>query len=179
MQVDPIEPTLKAPGANLLTLKFDERLSNFAFKFNLCQYSLAGIHAALTHNPAAVTSACLQLATAVVGRRRLTLSVKPMLKPHGTKLLKLKRDEMLSTSAFKFDLRRYTVAAHTVREVALEGAFSAAGAARLAADAAAVAAVFRPYVRKPAVYLKAGMLFIENKNSPEFKSVNRVVSASM
>ena len=36
---------------------------------------------------------------------------KPKLKPPGTKRLKLKRDILLSTSAFKFNLRRYTVAA--------------------------------------------------------------------
>ena len=39
MQVDPIKPMLKAPGTNLLTLKDDERLSNFAFKFILCRYN--------------------------------------------------------------------------------------------------------------------------------------------
>ena len=35
--------------------------------------------------------------------------MKPMLKPPGTKHLKLKRDVLLSTSAFTFNLRRYTV----------------------------------------------------------------------
>ena len=34
MQVDPMQPTLKAPGTNRLTLKGDEPLSTFAFKFN-------------------------------------------------------------------------------------------------------------------------------------------------
>jgi hypothetical protein len=33
--------------------------------------------------------------------------MKPTLKPPGTKRLKLKRDMLLSTSAFKFHLRRY------------------------------------------------------------------------
>ena len=33
--------------------------------------------------------------------------IKPTLKPRGTKRLKLKYDELLSTSAFKFKLRRY------------------------------------------------------------------------
>jgi len=33
--------------------------------------------------------------------------MKPKLKPPGTSSLKLKCDVMLSTSAFKFDLRRY------------------------------------------------------------------------
>ena len=34
--------------------------------------------------------------------------MKPKLKPPGTKRLKLKCDILLSTSAFKFSLRRYT-----------------------------------------------------------------------
>jgi homoaconitase/3-isopropylmalate dehydratase large subunit len=33
--------------------------------------------------------------------------MKPMLKPPGTKLLKLLYDDLLSTSAFKINLRRY------------------------------------------------------------------------
>ena len=33
--------------------------------------------------------------------------IKPTLKPPGTKLLKLKCDTLLSTSAFKFNLRRF------------------------------------------------------------------------
>ena len=39
MQVDPIKPTLKAPGTNPLTLKNDEALSTFAFKINLRRYN--------------------------------------------------------------------------------------------------------------------------------------------
>ena len=35
MQVDPIKPTLKAPGTKRLKLKCDKSLSKFAFKFNL------------------------------------------------------------------------------------------------------------------------------------------------
>jgi hypothetical protein len=38
VQVDPIKPTLKAPGTKRLKLKFDILLSNFAFKFNLRRY---------------------------------------------------------------------------------------------------------------------------------------------
>jgi len=36
-----MKPKLKAPGINLLTLKFDEPLSTFAFKFNLRRYNMA------------------------------------------------------------------------------------------------------------------------------------------
>jgi len=39
VQVDPIKPTLKAPGSKRLKLIFDGPLSNFAFKFNLRRYT--------------------------------------------------------------------------------------------------------------------------------------------
>jgi len=39
VQVDPIKPTLKAPGTERLKLKYDEPPSNFAFKFNLRRYT--------------------------------------------------------------------------------------------------------------------------------------------
>jgi hypothetical protein len=35
-----MKPTFKAPGANLLTLKCDEPLLTFAFKFNLRRYTM-------------------------------------------------------------------------------------------------------------------------------------------
>jgi len=40
VQVDPIKPTFKAPGAKRLKLQYDKLLSSFAFKFNLRCYSL-------------------------------------------------------------------------------------------------------------------------------------------
>jgi hypothetical protein len=40
VQVEPIKPTLKAPGTNLVTLNHDEPLSTFAFDFNLRRYSM-------------------------------------------------------------------------------------------------------------------------------------------
>jgi len=39
MQVDPIKPTLNAPGTERLKLKYEELLSNFGFKFNLRRYT--------------------------------------------------------------------------------------------------------------------------------------------
>ena len=39
VQVDPMIPELKAPGAKLLTLKYDELLSSFGFNVNLRRYS--------------------------------------------------------------------------------------------------------------------------------------------
>jgi len=41
--VDPIKPTLKAPGIKLLILKYDKPLSNFAFKSNLRRYNAVGL----------------------------------------------------------------------------------------------------------------------------------------
>ena len=38
VQVDPIEPALKAPGSKRLKLKCDHLRSSFAFKFNLRRY---------------------------------------------------------------------------------------------------------------------------------------------
>jgi hypothetical protein len=40
VKVDPIKPTLKAPGTERLKLKHEELLSNFGFKFNLRRYTL-------------------------------------------------------------------------------------------------------------------------------------------
>ena len=42
VRVDPIKPTLKASGTKRLTLKYDELLSNFAFKYNLRRYTVLG-----------------------------------------------------------------------------------------------------------------------------------------
>ena len=47
MQVDPIRPTLKAPGIKLLKLNYDTPLSNFGFKFNLRHYIPAELDALL------------------------------------------------------------------------------------------------------------------------------------
>ena len=41
VQIDPIKPTLKAPGTKRLKLNYDEPLSNFAFKFNLRRHNTA------------------------------------------------------------------------------------------------------------------------------------------
>jgi len=39
VQVNPIKPTLKAPGTKRLNPKCDGPVSNFAFKFNLHRYT--------------------------------------------------------------------------------------------------------------------------------------------
>ena len=40
MQVDPIEPTLKAPGSERLKLRCDDMLSSFALEFSLRRFNL-------------------------------------------------------------------------------------------------------------------------------------------
>ena len=39
VQVEPIKPTLKAPGTKRLKLQYDVLLSSFLFKFNLRHYT--------------------------------------------------------------------------------------------------------------------------------------------
>jgi hypothetical protein len=54
VQVDPIKPTLKAPGTKRLKLKHDEVLSKCAFKINLRRYTQpAARAAAVAAQPAA------------------------------------------------------------------------------------------------------------------------------
>ena len=50
VQVDPIKPTLKAPGTKLLKLQYDKPLSTFAFKFNLRRYTLEMLHFSQYHD---------------------------------------------------------------------------------------------------------------------------------
>ena len=64
MQVDPIKPTLKAPGTVRLKLKFDKLHSLFAFKFNLRRYNTV----------TEMLSYYSFTRTTVVGRCRWTLS---------------------------------------------------------------------------------------------------------
>ena len=91
MQVDPIKPTLNAPGIKLLKLIYDVPLSNFAFKFSLRHYTLG--HDSL---------ACAR------GGAVQVYPIKPTLKAPETKRLKLNYDVTLSKFAFKFNSRRYT-----------------------------------------------------------------------
>jgi len=53
----------------------------------------------------------------------------PMLKPPGTKVLKLKCDTLVSTSAFKFNLRRYMMGrslTNSLYNLEVKGTFSEA-----------------------------------------------------
>ena len=70
VQVDPIKPTLKAPGTTRLKLQYDGPLSKFAFKFNLRQYNPGEVLAACN-----TIDSCFSLFDAdQIGRCRLTLS---------------------------------------------------------------------------------------------------------
>jgi hypothetical protein len=82
VQVEPIKPTLKAPGTVRLSLQYDELLSSFPFKVNLRRYTLASaatMHAQLESAVAARLAAFEQeaaraeaAAANTVGRCRLT-----------------------------------------------------------------------------------------------------------
>jgi hypothetical protein len=67
VQVDPIKPTLKAPGTKRLKLDYDEPLSEFAFKFNLRRYNTV-VH---VHPSLGLAAGGVPL---TVGRCKLTLS---------------------------------------------------------------------------------------------------------
>ena len=63
--------------------------------------------------------------------------LKPMLKPPGTKRLKLNYDILLSTSAFKFNLRCYTMATEAAKREAAAAAEAATWELAAVTDAAA------------------------------------------
>ena len=50
MQVDPIQPTLKAPGTKRLKVNYDVSLSKCAFKFNLRRYNVAAARGEMRKN---------------------------------------------------------------------------------------------------------------------------------
>jgi hypothetical protein len=49
VQIDPMKPTLKAPGAKRLKLKYDDPLSNFPFIFNLRRHIPALVRGISAH----------------------------------------------------------------------------------------------------------------------------------
>jgi len=103
MQVDPIKPALKAPGTRRVETKI--RLPAFKLWF---QIQLAPLH----------HGRLIALKTLDLGKNRLTSvpaefgravqldPIKPKLKAPETQRLKLKVHELLSSFAFKFNLRR-------------------------------------------------------------------------
>ena len=91
VQVDPIKPTLKAPGTERLKLKHDVPPLNFAFNLKLRRYTVAS--EAEEDNE--------------VGRCRLK-RVETRVESAWFQRLKLGYDEPLSNFAFILNLRRYT-----------------------------------------------------------------------
>jgi hypothetical protein len=74
-----MKPMLKAPGTKRLKLNYDEALSNFAFKFSLRCYSMAGVKVSTSQYDETVKSCVHMLCHLLVGRCRLSVS-KPALK---------------------------------------------------------------------------------------------------
>ena len=70
MHVDPIKPTLKAPGAVRFKPKCDKLLSRFAFNFNLRRYTTVA-YVLLQHGAAAPGAAQVLAGTDAGGRAPL------------------------------------------------------------------------------------------------------------
>jgi len=101
-----MKPVVKAPITKRLKLRCDEPLSNFAFELNLRRFNLES-------NSIEELDGLLHLEhlrCLYIGKAVQVVPIKPTLKAPGTKRLKLKCDRLLSTLAFKFNLRRYTSA---------------------------------------------------------------------
>jgi hypothetical protein len=105
------KPVLKAPGSNRLKLKYDEPLSSFGFK--LRRFSPAPAALRLHKLRAEMVNIARSLPT---GRVEQVDPMKPKLNAPETKRLQQKCGDMLSASAFKFNLRRYTSAHSSPRE---------------------------------------------------------------
>ena len=80
-----------------LELSYDKLLSRFAFKFNLRRYSAGD----LDHD-----AYCCDCSPD--GAVRRVDPFKPTLKAPGSKHLKVEHENLLSSFAFKFNLRRYS-----------------------------------------------------------------------
>jgi hypothetical protein len=120
-----MKPVLKAPGTMLLTLGYDEQLSNFAFKFKLRRYTKAAKAADKEHTKAARHAEEEAAAALKAGRCPLLAGAgrcwpvlagagrcRPVLDHHSltvlvfcSALLKINCDELLSNGAFNFNLR--------------------------------------------------------------------------
>jgi len=112
VQVEPIKPTLRAPGTKRLKLQYYEMLSRFPFKFNLRRYNKERA----AKKAKAKQETVKGVETPGVASDDLVETVqvdpiKPTLKAPGIKLcIKLTCDKPLSNFAFKFNLRRYKLA---------------------------------------------------------------------
>ena len=114
VQVDPMNPMLKAPVSKNLKLKYDKLLSNFGFIFNLRHYTKVAASRSdgksVDEEESNAKLGAVKPAKSFLGRAVLVESMKPVLKVTGTRRLKLKYDKLLSSSAFNFNSRRYSAA---------------------------------------------------------------------
>ena len=84
VQVDPIKPTLKAPGTKRLKLKRVDPLSSFGFKFNLHRYIKAENIGQLTSFSGTVTRTSEVRPELLLGRGAHSLTSKLNLRTFGT-----------------------------------------------------------------------------------------------
>jgi len=114
---------LKPPGTKRLKLKCDEPLSNVAFNFNLRRFILVAAGRARRRRHGAVARpAGAEPRGAAARRHGRAVQVHPIkatLKPPGTRRLKLKYYQLPSSFAFKFYLRRFTMAALAAEDSAV------------------------------------------------------------
>jgi len=105
-RLNPIEPRVESAWLQRLKLNCDEQVSSFAFNFNLRRYN--GGERPVRHHRRRVgwhpQPNCRRRA---LGRAVQVAPIRPTLKAPRTKRLKLKCDILLSTAAFKSNLRRY------------------------------------------------------------------------
>jgi len=72
VQVDPMKPTLKAPGSKRLKLEHEKLLSNVGFNFNLRRYNVVPLNSIRNHPPPELLEESHCAAVCEVGRCRLT-----------------------------------------------------------------------------------------------------------
>jgi hypothetical protein len=120
VQVDPIKSKFKAPGTKRLKLKYDERLSSFAFNFNLRRYS-TGLGGMSDLRREARWMRLMGEAHVELGRVVQVDPIKPKLKPPRITRLKLKYDVPLSNFAFKFKLHPFSSASSARPATTLSG----------------------------------------------------------
>ena len=97
---------MKALGTKRLKLKCDKLLSTFAFNINLRRHNVVSLRARNLCDGGSVAYTTLRVVPP--GEAVQLDPIEPTLKAPGTKRLKLKCDELLSSFASNINLRRYT-----------------------------------------------------------------------
>jgi len=110
VQVDPIKPTLKAPGAKRLKVKDDEVLFKFAFKIILRRCSWGCVLQTSFEDLLGSSAADVAHWDVIMVRSVQVDPIKPMSKAPGTQRFKVKHGKLLTVFGFKLNLRRYIMA---------------------------------------------------------------------